>query len=49
MRVGLTGLTIAEDFRDRGGKTSYYSSTTFSVLHRQDLRYLPYLDECQVR
>ena len=49
MRVGLTGLTIAEDFRDRGGKMSYYSSTTFSVSHRQDLRYLLYLDECQVR
>ena len=49
MRVGLTGLTIAEDFRDRGGKDAYYSSTTFSVSHRQDLRYPPYLDEYQVR
>ena len=28
MRVGLTGLTIAEDFRDRGGKDCL-------IIHRQ--------------
>ena len=40
MRVGLTGLTMAEYFRDKGQeKMCCYSLTTSSVLPRQDLRY----------
>ena len=39
MRVGLTGLTLAEYFRDKGGKDVLFSLITFSVLHRQVPKY----------
>ncbi len=39
MRVGLTGLTMAEYFRDKGGKDVFSSLTIFSDLHRQVPRY----------
>lgn len=48
MRVGLTGLTMAENFRDRSGKMSYCLLIIFSVSHRLDQRYLRCLDVCQV-
>ncbi len=38
MRVGLTGLTMAEYFRDEGGKDVLLFMIIFSVLLRQDLR-----------
>jgi hypothetical protein len=44
-RVALSGLTIAEYFRD-GEKIFYFSLTTSSVLHKQDQKFLPYLEEC---
>ena len=47
MRVGLTGLTMAEYFRDEGGKMCCYSSTTSSVSVRLVLRYLRCLDVCR--
>lgn len=40
MRVAQTGLTMAEYFRDQENRTCYYSSITFSVMYRQDQRYL---------
>ncbi len=42
MRVALSGLTMAEYFRDEQGTTYYYSSITFSDLHKLVLRYLHY-------
>ena len=48
LRVGLTGLTIAEGFRDKGNEY-YYSSIIFSVLPRLVLRYLLCLVACHQR
>lgn len=50
--VALSGLTVAESFRDQGaatGKSSdiLFSSTTFSVSRRLVLRYRRYSDVCR--
>ena len=42
MRVALTGLTMAEYFRDEEGQDVLHSSITSSVLHKQGLRFLRY-------
>lgn len=34
MRVALSGLTMAEYFRDHDKKMFYYLSTIFSALHK---------------
>ena len=47
MRVALTGLTMAEYFRDKGGKMFCYLLIIFSVLHRQDRKCLPCSDVCR--
>jgi len=39
LRVALTGLTVAEYFRDDEGATRCSSSTTFSVSPRPDLKF----------
>lgn len=49
MRVALTGLTMAEYFRDKGGKMFCYLLIIFSVLHRQDRKCLPCSDVCRPR
>jgi F-type H+-transporting ATPase subunit beta len=41
LRVALAGLTIAEQFRDEGGKAVYFSSTTFSASLRLAQRSRP--------
>ncbi len=46
MRVGLTGLTMAEYFRDKGGKDVLLSLIIFSVLHRLVVRYPHCLAVC---
>ncbi len=49
MRVGLTGLTMAEYFRDQAGRTSFCSSTTSSVSRRQVPRFPLCLAVCHPR
>ena len=49
MRVGLTGLTIAENSVMKVERMSFYSLITFSDSHRQVPRYPHYWDEYQVR
>ena len=46
MRVALTGLTMAEYFRDKENKTYYYSLIIYSDLHKQVLRFQHFLDVC---
>ncbi len=52
-RVALSGFTIAEYFRDGDGQEKaeiFFSSLiTFSVLHRQVLKYQPFLAVCLLR
>ena len=49
MRVALTGLTMAEYFRDEQGQDVLSSSITFSVSHKQVLKFLLYLVVCLQR
>ena len=49
MRVGLTGLTIAEDFRDRGGKDVLLFIDNIFRFTQAGSEVSAYLDECQVR
>ena len=49
MRVGLTGLTLAEYFRDKGGKDVLLFIDNISVLHRQVPKYQRFLDVCLQR
>merc|ERR1712205_153279 len=42
-RVGLTGLTVAEYFRDFEAKMSFSSLTIFSASRKPTLKYLPCL------
>ncbi len=46
MRVGLTGLTMAEYFRDKGGKDVLLFIDNIFVSPRRDQKYLHYLDVC---
>ena len=46
LRVGLTGLTVAENFRDEGGMC-YYLSIIFIVTHWRALKFPHYLDVCR--
>lgn len=46
MRVGLTGLTMAEYFRDQGGKDVLLFIDNISDLHRQVQRYRHFSDVC---
>ena len=46
MRVALSGLTMAEYFRDREGRTFCSLSTIFTALRRQAPRSRPCLAEC---
>ncbi|SQD08257.1 ATP synthase subunit beta, sodium ion specific [Fusobacterium necrophorum subsp. necrophorum] len=39
LRVALTGLTVAENFRDKEDRMSYCSLTIFSVSHKQVRKY----------
>jgi F-type H+-transporting ATPase subunit beta len=52
-RVALSGLTVAEYFRDGAGsdqgKDVLSLSITFSDLLKQVQRFLPYLDVCLLR
>ena len=48
-RVALTGLTMAEYFRDEKDKTYYCSSITSSVSHKRVLRFPPFLVVCHLR
>ena len=49
MRVGLSGLTMAEYFRDKGGKDVLLSLIIFSVLPRQVVRCRRFWDVCPPR
>ena len=46
MRVGLSGLTMAEYFRDEKNQMCSSLLTIFSVLHRQVPRCLRFWDVC---
>ena len=46
MRVALSGLTMAEYFRDVKNKTFYYLLITFSDIFKPVQKSLRYLDEC---
>lgn len=49
MRVALTGLTMAEYFRDDQARMYYCLLITSSALLKLDQRYLPCLDVCRLR
>ena len=49
MRVALSGLTMAEYFRDEQGQDVFSSSIISSVSHKQVLRFLPYLAVCHLQ
>ena len=49
MRVGLTGLTMADISVTKVEKTFFCLSTIFSVLHRQDRKCPRFWDVCLLR
>ena len=49
MRVALTGLTMAEYFRDEQGQDVLLFIDKFSVSHKQVLKFLPFLVVCLLR
>lgn len=48
MRIALTGLTIAEYFRDVSHQDVLLLLTIFFDLYRQVQKFQRFLDECQV-